>query len=92
MVSRLRRIGGRLGLGHQSTASDTRLGTRPGAITARAKAAFAGAWERFHAGLTPDDIAREHQFKDAAASPRPGQTNSLRAHQTNQVLRSIHGI
>jgi hypothetical protein len=35
-----------------------------------AKAAFAGAWERFYAGLTPDDIAHWRQLKDAAASRR----------------------
>jgi hypothetical protein len=37
-----------------------------------AKAAFAGAWERFYAGLTPDDIAHWHQRQehDAAASRR----------------------
>jgi hypothetical protein len=35
-----------------------------------AKAAFAAAWERFYAGLTPDDMARWHQIQDAAASRR----------------------
>jgi hypothetical protein len=32
-----------------------------------AKAAFAGAWERFYSGLTPDDIAHWHQLQDVAA-------------------------
>jgi hypothetical protein len=35
-----------------------------------AKAAFAAAWERFYAGLTPDDMARWHPIQDAAASRR----------------------
>jgi hypothetical protein len=30
-----------------------------------AKAAFAGAWERFYAGLAPDGIAHWHQLQDA---------------------------
>jgi hypothetical protein len=35
-----------------------------------ARAAFARAWERFYAGLTPDDIEHWHQLRDAAASRR----------------------
>jgi hypothetical protein len=37
---------------------------------AEAKAAFAGAWERFYAGLTPDDITHWQQLQDAATARR----------------------
>jgi hypothetical protein len=35
-----------------------------------ASAAFARAWERFCAGLTPDEIGHWQQLRDAAASRR----------------------
>jgi hypothetical protein len=48
-----------------------------GAVAAGAKAAFAGAWERFYADLTQDDIARWHQFQDAAAGRHQGGLTHL---------------
>jgi hypothetical protein len=45
-------------------------GHGPATSLPEAQQAFAAAWERFYAGLTPDDIAHWHQLQDAAASRR----------------------